>query len=139
MLIFTFQIFGLLIAAFLIKNVLKLISEKNEKQYDFDSYMDNNSILLDRFNSLDIYIKKHESLKNDHRYELLSLQISEIITLLKKDIFWDKNPAYLHHYILSSARSLLSDYNLDNELTDDIMLDYEFEEIMNKKQKNKEE
>lgn len=128
MLIFTFQIFGILICALLIKNILKLITEKNEKQYEFDSYMDNNTILTERFQELAVYLKNHNELLKSPQYDILLTQINEFIILLKKDFFWDKNPAYSHHQLLKSSRNLLEQYDLKSPLTDDILLDYEIEE-----------
>lgn len=132
MLIFTFQLFGILIAALMIKNVLKLLSIKNEKQYDFDSYMDNNTILTERFQELYAYLKQNKDVLDSPQYQLLIHQIDEFIVLLKKDFFWEKNPAYSHHKLLHSSYEILDKHNLHTPLSDDILLDYEIEEQISK-------
>lgn len=135
MLTFTFQLFGILISALLIKNIMKLLVLKSEKQYDFDSYMDNNTILTERFQDLLSYLKENKEILQSPRYDLLIHQIDEFLMLLKKDLFWDKNPAYSHHKLLSSSYDLLDKNELQTPLTDDILLDYEIEDKMSEEMK----
>lgn len=135
MLTFTFQLFGILISALLIKNIMKLLVLKSEKQYDFDSYMDNNTILTERFQDLLSYLKENKEILQSPRYDLLVHQIDEFVMLLKKDLFWDKNPAYSHHKLLSISYDLLEQHQLQTHLTDDILLDYEIEEKMSEEMK----
>ena len=121
------KVFACLIIGFLAKKTWGVLGVKNEKQYEYDSYMDSLSILQDRFVELKkILVEKVP--QGDQNAQFLILRIEEISILLKKNLFWESNPAYDHHEILSQARDLFIKYDIDSNLGDDIVLEYELEE-----------